>query len=195
MMNDLKDELYVQAICLREVILRTFEAKGKLDVTSKPIPKIRPIVEANKRMKVSNLGRFDTTAFISIVNFYKHEADLENNKALGALVIYIGEKYIIDLFAQMGYPGLDENNDSEMEDASGTLCNIIAGKFKLALKQLDFIELEMSHFSTYQNDVPDGVAYDYHQKRKYEISFEIDEEKAFIVELTMGSIPKVESSA
>ena len=103
---------------------------------------------------------------------------------------YIGEKYIVDLFAQMGYPDLDEDDESEMEDAVGTFCNIIAGKFKLALTQLGFIELEMAHFNCYQNEVKDGVLYDFRQKRKYEIAFEINDENALIVELTLGPVPK-----
>ena len=186
-----QEELYLQAVCLMEVILRTFEHKGKLDVTSKPLPKIRPIVATNRRMKIMTLDKFSGTAYIGVVNFFKDKGAAKSNDAIGALIIYIGERYIVDLFAQMGYPGLDENNEQELEDAVGTFCNIIGGKFKLALKQLNFIELEMSHFSTYQNQVKDGVLYDPRESRKYEINFEIDKEKAMIVELTMGAVPKL----
>jgi len=186
-----QEDLYLQAVCLTEVILRTFEHKGKLDVTSKPLPKIRPIVTANRRMKVMTLDKFSGSAYIGVINFFKDQAALKSNQAIGALIIYIGEKFIVDLFAQMGYPGLDENNEEELEDAVGTFCNIIGGKFKLALKQLNFIELEMSPFSTYQNEVKEGVLYDPRESRKYEIKFEIDKEKAMIVELTLGAVPKL----
>lgn len=175
---------------MAEVILRTFEHKGKLDVTSQPVPKLRPIVSMNKRMKAVSMGKFNGTSYISVINFYLSIEDVRAKKAVGALVVYIGEKFIVDLFAQMGYPGLDEDNDEEMEDAVGTFCNIIAGKFKLALKQLGFIELEMTHFLSYQNEATGGVLYDTSQARKYEITFEIDNENALIVELTLGKVPK-----
>jgi len=187
-----QDELYIQSVCLTEVILRTFESKGKLDVTSKPVPKIRPIVSVNRKMKADSLGRFDGLTYISVINFYSNIEDAANEKSIGALIIYVGEKYVVDLFSQMGYPELDENNEAELEDAIGTLINVIAGKFKLALKQLGFVELEMSHFSNYQNDVPGGVSFDHHQNRIYEITFEIDDENALIAELTLGKVPKRE---
>jgi hypothetical protein len=187
-----EDDLYLQAVCLTEVILRTFEHKGKLDVTSQPVPKIRPIVSVNGRMKAESLGKFNGSTYIAVINFYLDADDAGDQRAVGALVVYIGEKYIVDLFAQMGYPGLDEDNDQEMEDAVGTFCNIIAGKFKLALKQLGFVELEMGHFLSYENRIPEGVAYDTRQSRKYEIIFEIDNENALIAELTLGNIPKRE---
>jgi hypothetical protein len=189
-MTQIQDELYVQAVCLTEVILRTFEHKGKLDVTSRPAPKIRPVVSVNNCMKVVSLGRFDGTTYISVINFYLSASDVKSKKSVGALIIYIGEKYIVDLFAQMGYPGLDEDNEKELEDAVGTFCNIIAGKFKLALMQLGFMELEMTHFLSYQNEVKGGVAHDRHQTRKYEIVFEIENENALIAELTLGRVPK-----
>ena len=186
-----QEDLYLQAVCLTEVILRTFEHKGKLDVTSKPLPKIRPIVTANRRMSIMSLNKFSGTTYIGVINFFKDKTAAKAGIAIGALVIYVGERFIGDLFAQMGYPGLDENNDQELEDAVGTFCNIIAGKFKLALKQLNFIELEMTHFSTYQNQVKEGVLYDPKESRKYEITFEIDKQKALIVELTLGAVPKL----
>lgn len=189
-MTEKQDDLFIQSVCLTEVILRTFEHKGKLDVTSQPVPKIRPIVIANKRMKVNSLGKFDGSTYISVINFYKNNEDMSSKNAIGALIVYIGEKYIVDLFAQMGYPDLDEDDEREMEDAVGTFCNIIAGKFRLALKQVGYIELEMSHFTSYQNEVPEGVFFDHRQNRKYEITFEIDEENALVVELTMGDVPK-----
>ena len=185
------DDLYLQAVCLTGVILRTFEHKGKLDVTSKPLPKIRPIVTANRRMSIMSLNKFSGTTYIGIINFYKNKTDSKSGNAIGALIVYMGERFIVDLFAQMGYPGLDENNEQELEDAVGTFCNIIAGKFKLALKQLDFIELEMAHFSTYQNQVREGVLYDPKESRKYEMTFEIDKQKAMIVELTLGAVPRL----
>jgi len=188
------DDLYLQALCLAEVILRTFEHQGKLDVSSKPIPRLRPIVQSNQRMKIMSLDKFDGTTYIGTINFFKDQEDLKAKKAVGALIVYIGDKYIVDLFNQMGYPGLDESNDEELQDAVGTFCNIIAGKFKLALTQLGFIELEMSHFSTYRDAVKDGIPFDYRQSRKYEITFEIDEGKALVVELTMGPVPKVEAA-
>jgi len=190
MVDSKADDFYLQAICLTQVIVRTLEQKGGIDLSTKPLPKIRHIVAANKKMRILSLGKFEGTTYISAINFYKDDGDLEKNKALGALIIYIGEAYIVDMFEEMGYPDLDENDEDLMKDAVGTFCNIVAGKFKLALTQLDFIELEMSHFSTYIDEISDGVAYDSKQSRKYEIIFEIDDEKKIIAELTMGPTPK-----
>ena len=76
-----------------------------------------------------------------------------------------------------------------LEDACGTFCNLIAGNFKSGLTQLGYVELIMSHFSGFQNEILNGVEFHPSQKQMYEINYEIEGEKRIVTELCMGPVP------
>ena len=124
------------------------------------------------------------------INFYENEEKLENNKALGAIVLYIPEFHVVKLLNSLGYPVYDENDEVSLEDACGAFCNLIAGNFKSGLTQLGYKELAMSHFSSYQNDVINGVPFSPDQKHCYAIGFVIKGEKKMMIDLTMGRVPQ-----
>jgi len=110
------DGLYEQALCLTNAIVKILEYKG-IELGSRPIPKLRPIVESNRRMRVTSFNRLHGVTYIAAINFYQDDPHTQKNKALGAVIIYIGEKYIVELFAAMGYPGLDETDENALKDA------------------------------------------------------------------------------
>lgn len=152
----------------------------------------KPVVDFMQRMRVSSLEKFEQSTFISTINFYQNLDDMENHVAIGVIIVYIPEDYIGELLKKLEYPIEDDDDEEALEAACGTICNLIAGNFKSGLTQLGYQELEMSHFSSYQNQVIDGVEYCKNRPHKYEISFSIKGNKKLVVDYNMGKIPKVE---
>lgn len=184
------DPFYVQALLLSEVVKRTLEQKAGIELSSHPEIEKVPIVDFMKRMRVWGLDKFKENTFISTVNMYSSKEDMDKDKALGAIVLYMEGEFIPYLFKRLGYPDIDDQEEQDIEDAIGTFCNLIAAKFKQGIIQIGYKELEMSHFSSYQDQVSGGVAYDSSQDFKYELSFYIRDVKRIVVDLTMATIPK-----
>lgn len=187
-------EFYIQALLLAKVVERILSRKAGIDLSKPPRLELKPITEFVRRMRVSGLLKFNERTYIAAINLFKTEEDSEQHKAVGAIVLYIPETYVAKLFRELEYPSvIDEDDQEALLDACGTFCNLIAGNFKSGLTQLGYQELVMSHFSSYKNEVLNGVIYDPKQTRLYEISFEIRGEKRIVADLTMGPIPKVNS--
>jgi len=186
------DPFYVQGLLLVEVVKRILNRRAGIQLSKiKSSLEIKPITEFMQRMRISSIEKFDTTTYISTINFYSNEKKMESREALGALVLYIEGKYIAELLKKLDYPIDDPRDEETLEDGCGTLCNLISGNFKSGLTQLDYIELTMSHFLSFRNEVLDGVGYDFTKEHKYEISIMIDGIKRIMVDLTMGNIPKI----
>ena len=184
------DPFYVQALLLSEVVKRTLSQKAGIELSGHPEIKKVPIVDFMRRMRVWGLDKFKENTFISTVNMYESKEDMDKDKVLGAIVLYMEGEFIPYLFKRLGYPDIDDEEEQDIEDAIGTFCNLIAAKFKQGIIQIGYKELEMSHFSSYQGEVSGGVAYDSNQDFKYQISFDIRYVKRIVVDLTMAPIPK-----
>ncbi len=190
--NKSVEEFYIQAVMLAEVVKRILKRKGDVELSSKPKFALKTITEFRKRIRVSGLEKFNEKTYIGTVNFYRTVKDLESQKAVGAIILYLSESYIVRLLRELHYPVIDEDDEEAIEDAVGTVCNLVAGNFKAGLTQLGYPELEMSHFYTYQNEIVDGVPFDPTQKQLYEISFEIRQQVRIIADLTMGPLERKE---
>ncbi len=187
--NDQLDERYIQALMLARVVKRILKKRANIDLSSNPKFIVKPIAEFMNRIRVSSLNKFDETTYISTINFYKTRGDMEKHDALGALIIYIGQSYLVELIRKLNYPDVDEDDPEAMLDSIGTFCNLIAGNFKAGLTQLGYIELIMSHFSGYENKVLMGIEFSPNETQMYEIQFEIDGQRRIVAEISMGSIP------
>lgn len=186
------DAFYIQGLLLAEVVKRILNKKAEIRLSAKPVLQLKPIVEFMKRMRSTSIGKFQGRTYIATINFYSNAENMENHKALGALVLYIGEEYVVKILQTLEYPIFDEDDQDGLEDACGSFCNLIGGNFKSALRQLGYKEILMSHFSTYQNDVFSGVEYPFGETHLYEITFEIAGQKQIVGELTLGRVPHVE---
>ena len=149
------------------------------------------IIEFMQRMRVYGIDKFEAPTFVSTVNFYANLKDMEKHKALGVLVLYIEQDYVKRLLNMLQYPDIPDD-DEELKDACGTLCNVIAGQFKIEISSLGggYQALEMSHFSNYRNSALRGVEFNSKQMDKIEISFTIRDQKRLVLEFSMGEIGK-----
>ena len=190
--NEQLDELYIQTLMLSRVIRRILLKKAEIKISRNPTYILKPVTEFMNRLRVSSIEKFEEKTYISTINFYKNSEDLEKHDAAGALIIYVSESYLVKLIKELNYPEVDEDDSEAMVDAIGTFCNLIAGNFKAGLTQLGYVELVMSHFSGYENDILAGVEFSPDQMQMYEVQFEIDGEKRIVAELSMSSIPMIQ---
>jgi len=184
------DEYYVQALLLAEVVKRILDRKGDVKLSDMPILELKPITEFVKRMRATSVGKFEGKAYIATINFYRDQKSLEMNQVVGTLILYLPEEQTVWLLQKLEYPDVDEDDEAVLKDACGAFCNLIAGNFKNGLTQLGYEDLIMSHFTSYVNDVFEGVLYPLERTDLYEIAFKIREQKSMVFELVMGDVPK-----
>lgn len=188
-MAEKEDRLHKLAVSLTQAIADLFKEKGEIKFSKDPAMERKNIIEYNGRMRADGMEKFNDPTFVSTVNFYVSAKDMERHNAIGALVVYVEQAYIVTLLRLLKYPPVDDENIEAMKDSCGTLCNIIAGRFKSTISSSGFIELEMSPFSNYRNTASAGVEFCFKEYDKYELTFYIDNKKRMVVEMTMGAIP------
>ena len=188
-MAEKEDRLQKFAAELARAVTELLKEKGEIKFTKDPVLVRKNILEYNGRMRADGMEKFNDPTFVSTVNFYASAKDMEKHSALGALIVYVEQAYICTLLRLLKYPPVDDENIEAMKDSCGTLCNIIAGRFKSAISSMGLIELEMSPFSNYRNTASAGVEFCFKEYDKYEITFFIDNHKRLVVEMTMGAIP------
>ena len=176
---------------LEKGVVGLFTERGEIKFSNPPKKERRRIVEYDGRMRADGMEKFDNEpTYLSAVNFYANEADRKKGKTLGALIIYVGQAYITRLMKILQYPSIDDESDDALRDSCGTLCNIIAGRFKSELATAGHIELEMSHFMNFRNNSFRGIDFCYNEYDMYALEFYLEDKKRLVVEMTMGAIPK-----
>jgi hypothetical protein len=189
--NKKPDEFYIQTLMLAEVIKRILDRKASIFLSRVADFHMKPIVDFKNRMRVSGIEKFDGVTYISVVYFYLDQEAMKEERPVGTLIVYMEDDYIEEFLRKLDYPKIDEDDQEAIEDACGTITNLIAGNFKTGLTQLGYQELMMSHFMSYRTEVINGVEYDRTQTQKYEISFDIRSRRRIVAELVMGKIPKI----
>ena len=167
-----------------------FAERGEIEFSKKEKTK-RKIIEYNGRMRADGMERFkNEPTYVSVVNYFANATDMARQKALGAVVVYVQQEYLVPLMKLLKYPPIDDESESALLDSCGTLANIIAGRYKSDIVSAGYIELEMSHFSNYRNTSFDGVAFCFNEFSLYEISFEIEHRKRIVLDMSMGVVPR-----
>lgn len=168
-----------------------FQERGGMPFSKVDEKVKKSIVEYRGKMRADGMEKFDNNpTYVSSVNFYANAAAMEKKKALGALIVYVEESYVAKLMQLLQYPLIDDEDENAKLDSSGTLCNILAGRFKSEISAEGYIELEMSHFSTYRNSAVPGVDFCFNEFDMYMVEFHINSEKRMVLEMTMGAVPK-----
>ncbi len=171
-------------------VVALFQERGELTFTNEPQKERKQIIEYEGKMRADGMEKFNNEpAYVSVVNYYAGETDMQKKKTLGALVIYVEQAYLAKLMKLLQYPPVDDESEEAMLDSCGTLSNIIAGRFKSEISSGGYIELEMSHFQTYRNSAFAGVAFNRNEYDMYVVSFEIADTKRLVMEMSMGIVP------
>jgi len=171
-------------------VTELFGERGQLQFTKDPQKERNSIIEFEGKMRADGMEKFNNEpTYVSAVNYYANEADMQKNKVLGALVIYVEQAYLTKLMRLLQYPPVDDESEEAMLDSCGTLSNIIAGRFKSEISSAGYIELEMSHFRTYRNSAFAGVEFCRNEYDMYTLNFDIDDKKRLVLEMSMGIVP------
>jgi hypothetical protein len=158
---------------------------------SKPTEKIAgTIVEYKGKMQADGMEKFNNeAAYVSAVNYYLNAADMAKNKAIGALIVYVPQLYMAKIMKHLKYPPIDDENENALLDSCGTLCNILAGRYKSEIASAGYIELEMSHFKTYRNNAVPGVDFCASEYDSFTINFYLEGDKRMVFDMSMGVVP------
>ena len=158
--------------------------------TEAPQSKIIDIVEYNGRMRANGMDKFNAPSFVSVINYYLNQGDMDKHKAKGALVLYVASENASKLYKALGSPVSEDEDDSSMMGANAKFCNLLAQNFKNELTKINYADLVMSTPHNYKNLVMHGVEYSKDQKTKIELSFFYWKQKTIVIELTLASIPR-----
>lgn len=175
---------------LEMAVIGLYNERGNI-VFTKTQKEKKPIIEYEGKIRANGMEKFDNEpTYVSAVNFFVNKQDMEKKKALGALIVYVKEEYLPILMKRLQYPPIDDENPEAMLDSCGTLCNIVAGRFKSEITSAGYVELEWSHFVNYRNSAIIGISFCPSEYDMYELRFDIDGKKNFVVDMTMGIVPK-----
>lgn len=172
--------------CIEEIL-------GKMSgvsPTENPSVRTVDIIEYEGRMRVTGMEKFNAPSYVSVVNYYLNQSDLEKHRAKGAVVVFVDAENAGKLYKALGFAVPDDEDESSMLDACGELCNVLGGSFKNELSNMGFIDMSMSAPHNYKNTVMQGVEYSPDQETKQEFSFYYWKRKAIVVEVTLANIPQ-----
>lgn len=179
------------AVFLKEGTIALFMERGELSFSKPPVMERKTIIEYQGRMRADGMEKFDNQpTYVSCVNFYASNMDMQKKKTLGAMIVYVQQTYLSKLMRMLQYPTVDEDDEKAMLDSCGTLSNIVAGRFKSEVSKAGYVELEMSHFSNYRNSALDGVSFSPSEYDKFEIKFDLENATRLILEVSMGAVPR-----
>lgn len=156
-----------------------------------PVKNRQKIIEYDGKMRADGMEKFNNEpTYVAAINYYASKVDMGKKKTLGVIIVYVEQNYMVKVMKLLQYPPVDDENEDALQDSCGTLCNIIAGRFKSEISKAGYIELEMSHFVTARNTVVPGVDFCFSEFDKFEIVFDIDNARRLVMEITMGIVPK-----
>jgi hypothetical protein len=190
--QDHADTLRLMSKALSVAVKKIFFEKSKTKFSDNSSINQKAIVAFNGKLRIDAMEKFNQTTILSVVHYYKNSKELEAGKQpLGLIIIYLERKYIPEMLRLLQYPYIDFDDDNDVLDGAGAMINVIAGQFKAELRALGYQDLEMSHFQSFINNVPQGVDYPRTQTERYELSFNIDDKKRLVVEMVMAPLLKV----
>ena len=174
---------------LAEVVDKVFKAATPPVLFSeKPVIQERDIIEYHGKMRVSGMEIFNGPTYISAVNFYPSAKDQQENKACGAVVMYLEEGNSEILLKALGQKNIDEDDNQAILNSCADGCKIISERFKTELTAKGYGDLFLSAPKNYHNYVPPGIDFSLDQYKKYELNFLIKGRKVLAVDLTMAPI-------
>jgi len=185
------ESAFTLGLALSAAVKKVFYEKSATTFSSEPKLEKKLITQFVHRMRVDAMEKFNATTVFSVIKFSGNQAGLEKKEYLISLVVYLEQKFLPEFLRLLQYPYIDSDEESEVLDGCGTLCNLFAGQYKKEMAVLGYKDMMMSPFESYINTIADGVEIPYGSTEKYEISFEVEGTKRLVVEMvTLAILPK-----
>lgn len=172
-----------------EVVKDTFKKMLQVEFSAPPFAVEKNIIEYKSRMRVSPMEKFNAPAYVSYVNFYLSQKDLQAETAVGTFILCVKDVVVEKLSKAFKLSSKDAENENLQMDNVAEFCNILAGNVSNELTKLGYANLFMSAPYKGMNAIPEGVPFDYALYSKQEISFFFWNEKCMVVELCIGRVP------
>ncbi|MDE2027223.1 MAG: hypothetical protein KGK03_09640 [Candidatus Omnitrophica bacterium] len=165
-------------------------AKGGIAPTQPFEVSVRHIEEYEGRMRVNATDKFDVAVFLAAVNLYLNKTQMQANKALGAVILYMDAEVADKIFKAVGFQVPYDEDDESMMALCGKLCQTIAANLRDRLAASGFASLELSEPAAYKNTISEGVPFSKEQDEKQELLFYFLKHKALGLDWTLGPIPR-----
>ena len=166
------------------------EKMGAISPSEEPKIEESEIIEYDGKMRVSGMEKFNNSSFLSVVNFYLNQGDMQRQKPKGALVLFFEAENTSKFLKAFGMRFADDEDDKSLMDACGQVCEAVAAEFKTELTRKGFVDLVVSKPRNYKNNVIEGIDYSQDQKTKQTVSFFYFKTKAIVGDLTMADLPR-----
>lgn len=189
--EDHSSALFTMSLAMAVAVRKIFREKAQVKFTREPIIEKKLITHFMRRMRVDPMEKFNAPAVVSVIHFYKTRKEIDLRKPTGVILVYVELSFLTQLLKLLEYPEIDDDDEEQVEDACGALCNIIAGFFKNELISLGYPPLEMSAFESYINSVVNGVNCPTKTIHKYEVNYEIDGQKRLVTEMVMTPLTRI----
>ena len=142
----------------------------------------RHIIEYERRMRASSIGKFNAPAYCAAVNFYRTAAERQARNAAGVIILSLKEGSEI-IIKRAGIRDFDEDDRDVASEKCADLCLKFAQAFKEALSAAAFPALILSEPIHHRNNLPQGVQFPYDQYEEILITFQIKKQPALVMEL------------
>ncbi|MBF0387585.1 MAG: chemotaxis protein CheX [Candidatus Omnitrophica bacterium] len=172
------------------VVNDAFSKMLRVKPSAEPVVGEKDIIEFDSRMRVFPMEKFNSPAYVSCVNFYSSQKDLDSGYAVGTFVLIIKEEVAEKLLHAFGRLLKDSDSEEAVMDCVGEFCNILAGNLKNELTAIGYAEVLLSSPLKYKNSVLEGVPFDYELYTKQELAFTFWNQKCVVIEACLGNIPQ-----
>ena len=172
------------------VVQETFKKMLNVESAVDPVVTEKDIIEYDGYMRVFPMEKFNGPVYISYVNFYLTQNEMEKNNMDGTFVLFIKEDVADKFLKAFGRPLKEAEDESILMDVVGEFCNILAGNLKNELVALGYADISMSAPFKFKNSVPDGIPFAYELFIKQEIKFHFWNQPCIVIEACMGNIPQ-----
>ena len=112
------------ANALAKCVSDMFLERNNIKFSEPPKLEKKSIIEYNGRMRAEGMEKFNDPTFISAINYYLNAQEMEKKKAIGTIVTYIEQKYVVQLLKLLKYPPVDDEDlDAYFDDLRGRIVN------------------------------------------------------------------------
>ncbi len=186
------ESAFTLALALCAAVKKVFYEKSGTTFSSEPRLEKKFVTQFVQRMRMDAMEKFNATTVFSVIEFASSQENLEKQKYLITMVVYLEQKFLPEFLRLLQYPYIDSDDEEEVKDGCGTLANLIAGQYKKEVAVLGYKDVTMSPFESYINTFADGVGIPNGATEKFEISFDVEDTKRMVVEMiTLAMLPKL----
>ncbi len=175
---------------LKRVVLELFARDNRVQFSDEPLLVEKDILEYDSRMRATAIDKFNASAYLAAVNFYRSEQDSKVHQALGVLILNLKETATESILKAVGIKDFEEDEPEVAAPKCGEFCQWLAQEYQKALIAEGYPALHLSQAVFGRNSLASGVEFCYEEYQKIDIEFSLKKNKVMVLELSLGPIHK-----